>query len=138
VNDEEDKCPTEPGIVANNGCIDIQPLLNEIASNFKFKTGKSIIASKKLNKLDAAIAELNKYKNISIDIIGNTDNIGTKKVNKKLSERRAAIVYSYLVKKGIEVNRLSKQGDADNNPISTNKTAKGRAENRRTDMKAKY
>ena len=138
VNDEEDKCPTEPGIIANHGCVDIQPLLNEIASNFKFKTGKSIIASKKLNKLDAAIAELNKYKNISVDIIGNTDNVGGKKLNKKLSERRAAIVYAYLVKKGIDANRLVKQGDADNNPISTNKTAKGRAENRRTDMKAKY
>ena len=138
VNDEEDKCPTEAGIAANNGCADIQPLLNEIANNFKFKTGKVAIAKNKLAKLDAAIIELNKYPNISLEIIGNTDNTGPKKINQKLSEKRAAVVFAYLVKKGIEEKRLIKQGVADTKPVSTNTTAKGRAENRRTDLNAKY
>jgi OOP family OmpA-OmpF porin len=138
VNDEEDKCPNEPGITANNGCPDIQPLLNEIAHNFKFKTGKSAITKDKLVKVDAAILELNKYTNISLEISGNTDNVGSKKLNQKLSERRAAVVYAYLVKKGIDSSRLIKQGFADTKPVATNKTAKGRAENRRTDLNAKY
>jgi len=138
VNDEQDKCPTEAGIAANNGCPDIQPLLNEIAHNFKFKTGKSAIAKQKLVKVDAAIVELNKYANIILEINGNTDNVGSKKSNQKLSERRAAVVYAYLVKKGIDSKRLIKQGFADTKPVSTNKTAKGRAQNRRTDLNAKY
>ena len=138
VNDEEDKCPTEAGIAANHGCEDIQPLLNEIANNFKFQTGKVYLSKKALVKLDAVVAALNKYSNINLDIIGNTDNIGKKKLNQKLSEKRAAVVYAYLVKKGIPAARLVKQGVADKNPIDSNKTKKGRAKNRRTDMNAKY
>ena len=138
VNDEEDKCPTEPGIAANNGCADIQPLLNEIAANFKFSIGKVALAKNKLAKLDLAILELNKYPNISLEIVGNTDNTGSKSFNQKLSEKRAAVVFAYLVKKGIDGKRLMKQGVADSNPIATNKTVKGRAENRRTDLNAKY
>ncbi len=138
VNDEEDKCPTEPGIAANNGCADIQPLLNEIAANFKFSIGKVALAKNKLAKLDLAILELNKYPNIGLEIVGNTDNTGSKSFNQKLSEKRAAVVFAYLVKKGIDGKRLIKQGVADSNPIATNKTVKGRAENRRTDLNAKY
>jgi outer membrane protein OmpA-like peptidoglycan-associated protein len=138
VNDEVDKCPTEAGIAANNGCVDIQPLLNEIASNFKFSTGKVRLAKNKLAKLDAAIVELNKYPNIHLEIVGNTDNTGPKSINQRLSDKRAFVIYTYLVKKGVDTARLTKQGVADTKPIASNKTAKGRAENRRTDLNAKY
>jgi outer membrane protein OmpA-like peptidoglycan-associated protein len=113
-------------------------MLNEIAKDFKFQTGKVALNKKALAKLDAVIAVLNQYPNISIDIIGNTDNTGSKKVNQPLSEKRAKVVYTYLVKKGISIDRLTKNGVADTNPIDTNKTAKGRANNRRTDMNARY
>ena len=138
VNDEEDKCPTEAGITANMGCIDIQPMLNEIANNLKFASGKVLITKKVLAKLDAAVVLLNKYQNVNLDIIGNTDNTGAKKLNQKLSEKRAAVVFKYLVKKGIDAKRLTNQGVADTHPIATNKTKKGRSQNRRTDMNAKY
>jgi OOP family OmpA-OmpF porin len=138
VNDEEDKCPTEAGIDANHGCADLQPLLNEVAKGFKFASGKVILSKKVLNKLDLVVAELNKYPNVSLDIIGNTDNTGTKKINTKLSERRAAVIFNYLTKKGIDAKRLTKEGVADEKPIATNKTKIGRAQNRRTDMNARY
>ena len=138
VNDEEDKCPTEAGIAANHGCEDIQPMLNDIANSFKFAIGKTNIAKKTLSKLDAVVAALNRYQNVHLDIIGNTDNTGKKKINQPLSVKRAAVVYNYLVKKGVVVERLAKQGVADSNPIESNKTSKGRAKNRRTDMKANY
>jgi len=138
VNDEEDQCPTEAGIAANHGCEDVQLLLNDVTKNFKFEIGKVAISKKNLSKLDLVVAVLNKYPNLRIDIIGNTDNTGSKKVNKPLSSKRAIVVYAYLVKKGIAAERLTKDGVADTNPIDTNKTAKGRANNRRTDMKANY
>jgi outer membrane protein OmpA-like peptidoglycan-associated protein len=138
VNDEEDKCPTEAGIGANKGCADVQPLLNEVASGFKFASGKVILSKKVLNQLDKVVDELNKYPNVSLEIVGNTDNTGTKKINTKLSEKRAAVVYAYLIKKGIDSARLSKLGVADTNPIASNKTKLGRSQNRRTDMNAKY
>lgn len=138
VNDEQDKCPTVAGIAANNGCEDIQPLLNDIAKDFKFQTGKVYLSKKALVKLDAVVAALNQYPNINLEIIGNTDNTGSKRINQPLSEKRAKVIYTYLVKKGIPAERLSKAGVADTNPIDTNKTSKGRANNRRTDMNAKY
>ncbi len=138
VNDEQDKCPTVAGIAANNGCEDIQPMLNEIAKDFKFQTGKVSLNKKALAKLDAVVAVLNQYPNIKLDVIGNTDNTGSKRINQPLSEKRAKVVYAYLVKKGIPEERLSKNGVADTNPIDTNKTSKGRSNNRRTDMNAKY
>jgi len=138
VNDELDKCPTEAGIAANNGCEDVQFLLNEVAKNFKFETGKVSLSKKNLSKLAEVIQALNKYPTIQLAIIGNTDNIGSKKVNGVLSNKRAMVVYAYLVKKGVAPTRLTKQGVADTNPIDTNKTKKGRANNRRTDMNVKY
>lgn len=138
INDEDDKCPTEAGIAANHGCEDIQLLLNEVSKNFRFEVGKVAIAKKQIAKLDAVVATLNKYPTVHLEVIGNTDNTGTIKVNKPLSFKRAAVVFDYLVKKGIAAERLSKEGVADSNPIDTNKTSKGRANNRRTDMNVKY
>lgn len=138
VNDELDKCPTESGIAANHGCVDIQPMLNDIANGLKFASGKVLLTKKVLSKLDGLVIELNKYQNINLAIIGNTDNTGAKKLNQKLSEKRAAVVHAYLIKKGVDANRLSKNGVADTNPIASNKTKIGRAQNRRTDMNAKY
>ena len=138
VNDEADKCPTEKGIAANHGCEDVQLILNDIAKQFKFGIGKVEVSKKNLAKLDVVVAILNKYPNVNIDIIGNTDNTGSKRVNMPLSKKRSAVIYSYLTKKGIAMNRLTKQGVADANPVDTNKTSKGRSNNRRTDMNAKY
>jgi outer membrane protein OmpA-like peptidoglycan-associated protein len=138
VNDEVDKCPTVAGIPANYGCEDVQPLFNEIASGFKFATGKSSLSKNILSKLDTVISVLIKYPNIHLDIIGNTDNVGSIKINMPLSVKRAANVYQYLVKKNISIDRLTKKGVADSNPIDSNKTNVGRAKNRRTDMNAIY
>jgi outer membrane protein OmpA-like peptidoglycan-associated protein len=64
--------------------------------------------------------------------------VGARKLNDKLSLRRATVIQKYLVKKGVEANRLSSIGYADTKPIADNKTAKGRAANRRVDMTVKY
>ncbi len=138
INDEVDKCPNTPGIAGNNGCIDIQPLLEQAASNLKFASGKVILSKKNFAGLDSVISLLNTYTNITLLLGGNTDNVGSKKVNQPLSEKRATVVYKYLVKKGISPARLIKEGFADTKPIADNKTAKGRAKNRRTDLNAKY
>ncbi len=138
VNDEIDSCPTVAGISANKGCVDVQPIFNKIASDFTFKTGTSVLNSKILSKLDSVVSLLNQYPNIHMDIIGNTDNVGSVKINMPLSEKRANIVFKYLVKKNVPTDRLTKKGVADSNPIDTNKTAAGRAKNRRTDMNAIY
>ena len=75
---------------------------------------------------------------ISLQINGHTDNTGTRKINDKLSLKRATVIQKYLVKKGVVATRLSSVGFADTKPIADNKTSKGRAANRRSDMTVKY
>jgi len=74
---------------------------------------------------------------VNVDIVGYTDNIGTKAQNKKISERRAQTVKNYLIAKGVSASRLNTMGMGEDNPIADNKTAAGRAANRRIEFKVK-
>ncbi len=70
-----------------------------------------------------------------VQVDGHTDNVGNAETNKKLSQARAEAVVKYLVeKKGVDAKRLSAKGWGDTQPIADNKTAKGRAKNRRVDF----
>ncbi|ETH07379.1 outer membrane protein A [Bordetella pertussis 2371640] len=69
----------------------------------------------------------------TIIAVGHTDSIGTEAYNQKLSERRAAAVKTYLVSKGIDPNRIYTEGKGELQPIASNKTREGRAQNRRVE-----
>ena len=65
-------------------------------------------------------------------IEGHTDSVGSKKANMKLSQRRAESVRSYIIKKaGIDASRITAKGFGPTKPIADNKTAAGKAKNRR-------
>jgi outer membrane protein OmpA-like peptidoglycan-associated protein len=138
VNDELDQCPNIPGIAGNNGCEDLQSKLNTIAAALKFETGKVNIAPKSLQGLDSLVQIMTQYPKTSLTIIGHTDNTGTRKINDRLSLLRAKIVQTYLVKKGLAINRTTLIGLADTQPIASNATKEGRAQNRRADLTIKY
>jgi outer membrane protein OmpA-like peptidoglycan-associated protein len=138
VNDEQDKCPSTPGIMGNNGCADVQPLVNEISSQLKFESGKVNLSKKGYQGLDSLVVLMQNNTNITLVITGHTDNTGTLKINEKLSLQRAMVVSNYLVKKGVDKNRMSQKGFADTKSIADNKTLKGRAQNRRVDIELMY
>jgi outer membrane protein OmpA-like peptidoglycan-associated protein len=138
VNDEADQCPTIPGIAGNNGCEDLQPKLNSIAAALKFEIGQVNIATKSLQGLDTLVQIMTQYPKTSLIITGHTDNTGTRKINDRLSLLRAKKVQSYLIKKGLAANRTTLIGLADTQPIASNTTKKGRAQNRRADLTIKY
>jgi OOP family OmpA-OmpF porin len=76
-------------------------------------------------------------KDVALEVIiaiGHTDWIGTDAYNQKLSVRRADAVKQYLVSKGIEPNRIYTEGKGESQPIADNKTAAGRAKNRRVEI----
>jgi OOP family OmpA-OmpF porin len=82
-----------------------------------------------------AIINANRSSIKSISIEGNTDSVGSDAYNKSLSDRRAAAVKDYLVKKGIPADMLETVGYGESRPVDTNTTAAGRAKNRRVEFK---
>ena len=77
---------------------------------------------------------LKRNKQIKIEIIGHTDNQGSKSYNLDLSRRRANALMNALIQKGISADRLSAQGKGSEAPIATNDTEEGRAQNRRVEI----
>ena len=138
VNDEQDKCPTIAGIAANGGCADLQPMVDAATAKLKFATGSNQLSSKQTAPLNSLIQLMKENTTIKLVINGHTDNIGSVKINDKLSLSRAKVVMQYLTKKGIDAKRLSIAGFAFSKPIADNKTSKGRSMNRRVEILVEY
>ena len=73
-------------------------------------------------------------KNFSLKLAGHTDNVGSDDANMKLSKDRAEAVKDYLVSKGANPSRIEATGYGETQPIASNKTAAGRAKNRRVEF----
>ncbi len=99
--------------------------------NLHFAFDSYKLLPKSIELLRPITKYLNKYTNVKIRIEGNTDNFGTKKYNYVLSENRANSVKKELIKMGISTSRIFTAGYGEDRPIATNKTARGRALNRR-------
>ena len=138
VNDEADQCPTIPGIADNHGCEDLQLKISSIAAALKFDIGQANIATKSLQGLDSLIQIMSQYPQTSLLITGHTDNTGSRKINNRLSLLRAKKVQTYLVKKGLMMNRISLLGLAEKQPLADNTTKMGRTQNRRVDLTIRY
>lgn len=85
-------------------------------------------------KLDELVANLKELNLEVIIAVGHTDSIGSVAYNQRLSERRAEAVKAYLVSKGVENDRVYTKGKGKSQPIADNKTAAGRAKNRRVEI----
>ena len=143
VLDKDDKCPNEAGTVANNGCPEVNPpaevmkTLNDYARTILFDTGKSTFKKETDPILQAMTAIFKEYPKANFDIEGHTDSTGSNKTNQLLSERRANAVRDYLIANGINADRLTAVGYGEDQPIADNKTAAGRKNNRRVEVKLK-
>lgn len=84
--------------------------------------------------LFALADSLQRYPDTTVTIVGHTDNTGSAAYNQDLSERRARSVGRVLANAGVEGFRLRTIGAGENNPIASNQTAAGRAQNRRVDI----
>lgn len=152
VSDYFDKCPNTPaGIqVDGAGCeikvtnTTINPVrvvvteedrrvVAEAIRNLEFDFGKSTIRPSSFPSLNR-VADLLKTKDFSLKLAGHTDNVGSDAANLKLSKDRAESVKSYLVSQGANPSRIEATGYGESQPISTNKTAVGRQNNRRVEF----
>ncbi len=104
-----------------------------VGVNFDFNSSKFTPESYPI--LYDAAKTLLRNPDMKVEIQGFTDNIGAEGYNKKLSQKRADIVKNYFTSKGISANRLNAVGYGESNPVADNKTADGRAMNRRIEFK---
>ena len=115
--------------------IQFRPSRNFILEDCNFETGKADLEEDSYKVIDELVAYLKRKEDERIELGGHTDNVGSAKSNQALSEARANTVRDYLIEKGIEPDRVTAKGYGLTMPIDTNKTAEGRATNRRTEVK---
>ena len=102
--------------------------------DMKFQFGSAKLLRSSENYLDNVVGMMKAFPRMRITINGHTDNIGSEETNQTLSEKRAQSVFDYLVKHGIDPNRMSCHGYGLRYPIDTNATEAGRARNRRVEI----
>lgn len=105
-----------------------------IGVNFDFNSAK--LRPESYPILIHAIEVLLTHTDLKVEVQGYTDNVGSESYNQKLSEKRATEVMNYLVSHGVSTDRLTAVGYGEANPVGDNKTAEGRAMNRRIEFKA--
>jgi outer membrane protein OmpA-like peptidoglycan-associated protein len=97
----------------------------------QFAFDKSELLPESYIVLDKSVKLLKDNPNVSVEIEGYTDYIGTAEYNQELSVQRAITVKNYLISQGIADSRLSTIGYGKGNPVANNETEEGRAMNRR-------
>ncbi len=141
IADNLDKCPTVPGTANNHGCpeisVQVKKRLAFAATAIQFDLGKATIKKTSNKLLDEVVKILNDYPDYVMSIEGHTDNVGKADKNLQLSKERAEAVKNYFISKGIAADRLMADGFGDTKPVASNKTAAGRAKNRRVAMDLK-
>jgi outer membrane protein OmpA-like peptidoglycan-associated protein len=110
-------------------------VVDRLSLHINFDSNKSVIRKADVAELQKAIDFIKKYPGHNVSIEGHTDSIGSDKYNQRLSERRAAAVKDYIVKKGgADGSRIKTSGYGETKPIADNKTKKGQFENRRVEV----
>lgn len=133
VPDNIDKCPGTPaGVVVDEfGCEKVIRL--GLGVHFAFDSTKVNPTAQK--EIDKVTDYLNTTDNYKVLLEGHTDSTGNANYNQKLSERRANSVKKVLIDQGLEADKITTVGYGETQPVATNETKEGRAQNRRVDAK---
>ena len=99
-----------------------------------FETAKAELKPASFKSLNALVNFLNEYPNVKVEISGHTDNTGSADINLKISEQRARSVAEYVISMGVQASRIVVKGYGLTKPKYNNKTAQGRAKNRRVEF----
>ena len=136
VIDANDQCPGTPRgtEVDARGC-PIEKKAPIVLKGVTFEFDSSKLTAQATNRLDNVVDALEASPDVDFRIDGYTDSIGTERYNLDLSQRRVDSVRSYLMNHGITSSRITgTEGHGESNPVATNETAAGRAQNRRVEL----
>lgn len=110
-------------------------IILNMPSNITFDTDQSAIKPQFFETLNSVAIVLQEFNRTLVDVTGHTDSTGTPQHNQRLSEARAGSVAEYLIAQGNNPNRFQAIGMGQNDPIASNTTPEGRAQNRRVEIK---
>ena len=105
----------------------------ESFSQGMFETNSTELSTEGKTALTPLVEVLQTYPQSSVNVVGHTDSTGAAEYNMMISKKRAAAVAAYIEEQGIEADRITATGEGEENPVATNDTAEGRAQNRRVD-----
>jgi OOP family OmpA-OmpF porin len=100
----------------------------------QFDFNKATLKPDGKKRVDTAVQTMKDEPSLKVSVDGHTDSIGSDAYNLKLSERRAQAVKDYMVSQGVSASRIATHGYGKSKPVADNKTAEGRAENRRVEI----
>lgn len=115
---------------ANN----LQAIKVTFESGILFATGKSDLSEASKNSLTKFASSLKENAETDVTIYGHTDNTGSRDLNVRLSNDRAASVAAFLKSNGVTTERIKTEGKAFDEPVADNSTSEGRAQNRRVEI----
>lgn len=134
VPDSIDQCPnTFPGVAVDEvGC----PLKNQVLvlNNVHFEFNRADLLPDSRALLNKVAKSLLDQPSVRIEVAGHTDSIGSDAYNLSLSQKRADSVRRYLVSQGVKANSIFAKGYGERQPVATNDTDQGRADNRRVEI----
>jgi outer membrane protein OmpA-like peptidoglycan-associated protein len=116
--------------ITNTGS-DLRVVLPEAVT---FRTGSSVVESGFQPALAQVSQSLSRHPNSSVRVVGHTDTVGSAALNNQLSQDRALAVARVLIRNGTNANRIVVSGRGFYEPIASNNTVEGRAENRRVEI----
>jgi len=138
VVDSADRCPNTPirTSVDAEGCQILFEATKKtlILEGVNFETGKATLTPESETILNGVAESLVANDSIKVQVTGHTDNTGSAAVNARLSKQRAEAVRQFLIAHGVAEDRLTAKGFGPSKPIASNKTAEGRAQNRRVEL----
>jgi OmpA-OmpF porin, OOP family len=137
VYDDDDRCAgTLAGLkVDERGCAVQTEEQSIVLKGVTFLPGSTTLTGEARTVLDPAAAALMGQQDLKVEIGGHTDAQGSDAANQRLSQRRADAVRQYLIDKGVAAGRLTAKGYGEAQPVASNDTPAGRAENRRVEFK---
>jgi outer membrane protein OmpA-like peptidoglycan-associated protein len=112
----------------------LEPRKATVLENVSFEQSSYILLSQSLPALNTLVALLKNTPDKKVEIAGHTDNVGDPRLNLALSENRAKVVGSYLIRNGIDENRITVRGYGGTKPISNGQTESDRSQNRRVEF----
>lgn len=146
IPDLKDKCPNEPetfnGVDDKDGCPDKKEVKkkevdmpkHQIMHGVQFRSGRAEMTLDSRIYVDQLIEKLKEFPEVTVEVRGHTDSIGRYENNMRLSQQRAESVRQYMISRGVAPDRIRAVGYGPSVPVADNRTASGRAKNRRIEI----